>query len=182
MHCKYWMNSEALEKSFQTLEQIFDEPGTLQRRPESQGSLWWSEYFRASTGDLVTLPPTITLPMLQQLCAEICYTYCHRWLSILREGLYVLIWTNAQGQVFGDGEFEIYHYWTEESIYTVTRDFDCLWVSEDKPHWYETCPATAENFVAPAFFQFDLSSDCHDLLLKRHGTLLLILRSLEIVY
>jgi hypothetical protein len=142
-------------EEFQTLEQIFDEPGTytIDLRVDRCGD---PEYFRASTEILVDAPPTLTLPDAATLCAENPVTLTAIDGYDIAEGLYDFEWTNAAGQVFGDENSNTITV-TEESIYTVTVTYrlpDGL--SEDEAALYETCPATAEIFVGPAF-QFDLT-------------------------
>ncbi|WP_075350480.1 T9SS type B sorting domain-containing protein [Algoriphagus marinus] len=142
-------------EQFQTLEQIFANPGTytVELRVDRCGD---PEYFRASTEILVEAPPTLTLPDAATLCAENPVTLTAIDGYDPAEGLYVFEWTNAAGEVFGDENSNSITV-TEESIYTVTVSFalpDGL--SEDEAALYETCPATAEIFVGPAF-EFDLT-------------------------
>ncbi len=139
---------------FQNLDQIFNNVGTytVELRVDRCGD---PEYFRASTEILVEAPPELTLADDATLCAGNPVTLTAIDGYDPAEGLYDFEWTNAAGQVFGDensNEITV----DEESIYTVNVTYrlpDGL--SDDEALLYETCPATAEIFVGPAF-EFDL--------------------------
>ncbi|WPR73781.1 gliding motility-associated C-terminal domain-containing protein [Algoriphagus sp. NG3] len=142
-------------EEFQTLEQPFDTAGTylIELRVDRCGD---PEYFRESTELLVEAPPELTLADDATLCAGNPVTLTAIEGYDPAEGLYDFEWTNAAGQVFGDensNEITV----DEESIYTVTVSYrlpDGL--SDDEALLYQTCPATAEIFVGPAF-EFELS-------------------------
>ena len=145
---------------FQTLEQIFDAPGTytVELRVDRCGD---PEYFRAEGEILVEAPPTLTLPDAATLCAETPVTLTAIDGYDPAEGLYDFEWTNAAGQVFGDENSNSITV-TEESIYTVNVSYripDGL--SDDEALLYETCPSTAEIFVGPAF-EFDLTQTAEE--------------------
>src|SRR5690606_19926275 len=140
---------------FQNLEQIFNNPGTytVDLRVDRCGD---PTYFEATTEILVEAPPELTLADDATLCAGNPVTLTAIDGYDPAEGLYDFEWTNAAGQVFGDensNEITV----DEESIYTVIVSYrlpDGL--SDDEALLYETCPATAEIFVGPAF-EFDLT-------------------------
>jgi hypothetical protein len=142
-------------EEFQTLEQIFDEPGlyTIDLRVDRCATI---DYFNASTEIQVDSPPTLTLPDAATLCAGNPVTLTAIDGYDPAEGLYVFEWTNAAGEVFGDENSNTITV-TEESIYTVTVSYTLPdGLSADEAALYETCPATAEIFVGPAF-EFDLT-------------------------
>ncbi|MHA7130911.1 hypothetical protein [Algoriphagus namhaensis] len=145
---------------FQTLEQIFTEPGTytVALRVDRCGD---PDYFRAEGEILVEAPPTLTLPDAATLCAETPVTLTAIDGYDPSEGLYDFEWTNAAGQVFGDENSNSITV-TEESIYSVTVSYripDGL--SDDEALLFEACPATAEIFVGPAF-EFDLTQTAEE--------------------
>ncbi|MBN7811589.1 gliding motility-associated C-terminal domain-containing protein [Algoriphagus sp. H41] len=139
---------------FQTLDQIFNTPGvyTVELRVDRCGD---PDYFTAEGEIEVVAPPALTLASDATLCAGNPVTLTAIDGYDPAEGLYDFQWTNAAGQVFGDensNSIEV----TEESIYTVQVSFrlpDGL--GDDEALLFETCPATAEVFVGPAF-EFDL--------------------------
>ncbi|MFC5625807.1 gliding motility-associated C-terminal domain-containing protein [Algoriphagus winogradskyi] len=140
---------------FQNLEQIFNNPGTytVELRVDRCGD---AEYFRATTEILVEAPPELTLADDATLCAGNPVTLTAIDGYDPAEGLYDFEWTNAAGQVFGDENSNTITV-DEESIYTVSVSYRLpAGLSEDEALLYETCPATAEIFVGPAF-EFDLT-------------------------
>ena len=142
-------------EEFQNLDQIFNNPGTytVELRVDRCGD---ATYFEESTEILVEAPPELTLADDATLCAGNPVTLTAIDGYDPAEGLYDFEWTNAAGQVFGDensNEITV----DEESIYTVNVSYrlpDGL--SEDDALLYETCPATAEIFVGPAF-EFEIT-------------------------
>ncbi|MCE7054962.1 gliding motility-associated C-terminal domain-containing protein [Algoriphagus sp. AGSA1] len=147
-------------EEFQTLEQPFDTAGTylIELRVDRCGD---AEYFRESTEIQVDEPPVLTLADDITLCAGNPITLTAIDGYDPEEGLYDFQWINAAGQVFGDensNEITV----DEESIYTVTVSYrlpDGL--SEEETELYETCPATAEIFVGPAF-EFELTQTAEE--------------------
>lgn len=145
---------------FQNLDQIFNNPGTytIDLRVDRCGD---PEYFRASTELLVEAPPELTLADDATLCAGNPVTLTAIDGYDPAEGLYDFEWTNAAGQVFGDensNEITV----DEESIYTVNVSYRLPeGLSDDEALLYETCPATAEIFVGPAF-EFDMNQDADE--------------------
>lgn len=142
-------------EQFQTLDQIFTAPGiyTVELRVDRCGD---PEYFRAEGQIEVVAPPTLTLEDDATLCAGTPVTLTAIDGYDPAEGLYDFQWTNAAGVVFGDENSNSITV-EEESIYTVQVRFrlpDGL--SADEALFFETCPATAEVFVGPAF-EFDLT-------------------------
>ncbi len=139
---------------FQTLDQIFSTPGkyTIELRVDRCGD---PDYYTAEGEIEVVAPPTLTLADDITLCAGTPVTLTAIDGYDPAEGLYDFQWTNAAGQVFGDensNSIEV----TEESIYTVEVSFRLpSGLDEDEAMLFETCPATAEVFVGPAF-EFDM--------------------------
>ncbi|WP_026966969.1 gliding motility-associated C-terminal domain-containing protein [Algoriphagus terrigena] len=140
---------------FQTLDQIFNAPGiyTIELRVDRCGD---PDYFEAEGEIEVVAPPTLTLPTDITLCAGAPVTLTAIDGYDPAEGLYDFQWTNAAGQVFGDENSNSIDV-TEESIYTVEVSFRLPeGLSDDEALLFETCPATADVFVGPAF-EFDLT-------------------------
>ena len=144
---------------FQTLEQIFNEPGiyTVRLRVDRCAEIAYAEF----EGEIeVVAPPTLTLESDVTLCAGTPVTLTAIDGYDPAEGLYDFQWTNAAGQVFGDENSNSITV-DEESIYTVQVSYrlpDGL--SEDEALLFETCPSTAEVFVGPAFeFEINQSAD-----------------------
>ena len=142
-------------EEFQTLDQIFTAPGiyTVELRVDRCGD---PEYFRAEGEIEVVAPPTLTLEDDATLCAGTPVTLTAIDGYDPAEGLYDFQWTNAAGVVFGDENSNSITV-DEESIYTVQVSFKLpSGLSDDEALLFETCPATAEVFVGPAF-EFDLT-------------------------
>ena len=142
-------------EGFQTLEQIFDDPGlyTIDLQVDRCATIG---YFNASTTIQVDAPPTLTLPDAATLCDENPVTLTAIDGYDPTQGLYVFEWTNAAGDVLGDENSNSITV-TEESIYTVTVSYTLPnGLTDDEAALYETCPATADIFVGPAF-EFDLT-------------------------
>lgn len=142
-------------EQFQTLDQIFNTPGiyTIELRVDRCGD---PEYFRAEGEIEVVAPPTLTLAADATLCAGTPVTLTAIDGYDPADGLYDFQWTNAAGQVFGDENSNSITV-DEESIYTVEVSFRLpAGLSDDEALLFETCPATAEVFVGPAF-EFDLN-------------------------
>lgn len=140
---------------FQSLEQIFTEPGTytVGLRVDRCGD---PEYFRAEGEILVEAPPELTLPDAATLCSETPVTLTAIDGYDVADSLYNFEWTDAAGQVFGDQNSNSITV-DQESIYTVEVSYkipDNL--SDDEALLFETCPSTAEIFVGPAF-EFELT-------------------------
>lgn len=145
---------------FQTLEQIFDAPGTytVQLRVDRCGD---PDYFIAEGEILVEAPPTLTLPDAATLCSETPVTLTAIDGYDPAEGLYDFEWTNAAGQVFGDENSNSITV-TEESIYTVNVSYRIPGgLSDDEALLFDSCPSTAEIFVGPAF-EFDLTQTAEE--------------------
>jgi hypothetical protein len=147
-------------EEFQTLEQVFDEPGiyTIDLRVDRCATI---DYFNASTEIIVDAPPTLTLPDAATLCAENPVTLTAIDGYDPAEERYNFLWTSTAGEVFGDENSNTITV-TEESIYTVTVGFrlpDGL--SDEEAALYAACPAIAEIFVGPAF-QFDLTQTAEE--------------------
>ena len=145
---------------FQNLEQIFSEAGTytVELRVDRCGD---PEFFRASTEILVEAPPQLTLADDATLCAGNPITLTAIDGYDPAEGLYDFEWTNAAGQVFGDENSNTITV-EEESIYTVTVNYRLPeGISEEEALLYNTCPATAEIFVGPAF-EFELTQTAEE--------------------
>jgi len=140
---------------FQNLDQIFNTLGTysIELRVDRCGN---ATYFEANTEILVEAPPALTLADDATLCAgnPVTLTAIDGYDPVA--GLYDFEWTNAAGQVFGnENSNEIIV--DQESIYTVNVSYRLPeGLSDDEALLYETCPATAEIFVGPAF-EFDLT-------------------------
>ncbi|WP_332912993.1 gliding motility-associated C-terminal domain-containing protein [Algoriphagus boritolerans] len=142
-------------EEFQTLDQIFTTPGiyTIELRVDRCGD---PEYFRADGEIEVVAPPTLTLEDDVTLCAGNPVTLTAIDGYDPTEGLYDFQWTNAAGVIFGDENSNSITV-EEESIYTVQVSYRLpAGLSEDEAEFFETCPATAEVFVGPAF-EFDLT-------------------------
>ncbi|MFN3996966.1 gliding motility-associated C-terminal domain-containing protein [Algoriphagus sp.] len=140
---------------FQTLDQIFTEPGiyTVDLRVDRCGD---PEYFRASGELEVVAPPTLTLASDVTLCAGNPVTLTAIDGYDPAEGLYDFQWTNAAGQIIGDENSNSIIV-DEESIYTVQVSYRLPGgLSPDEAEFFETCPSTAEVFAGPAF-EFDLT-------------------------
>ncbi len=145
---------------FQTLEQIFTEPGTytVSLRVDRCGD---PDYFFAEGEVLVEAPPELTLPDAITFCSEDPVTLTAIEDYDPAEGLYDFLWTNAGGEVFGDEDSNSITV-DEEGIYTVEVSYrlpDGL--SDDEALLFETCPATAEVFVGPAF-EFDMDQTAEE--------------------
>jgi hypothetical protein len=140
---------------FQNLDQTFESPGTynVKLRVDRCGD---PTYYEAEGEIEVVAPPVLTLDTDATLCAGNPVTLTAIDGYDPATGLYDFQWTNAAGQVFGDensNSIEI----TEESIYTVVVSFRApAGLPEDEALLFETCPATAEVFVGPAF-KFELT-------------------------
>ncbi|WP_192345883.1 gliding motility-associated C-terminal domain-containing protein [Algoriphagus sp. Y33] len=147
-------------EEFQNLDQIFNSPGNylVELRVDRCGD---ATYFEASTEILVEAPPELTLVDDATLCSGNPVTLTAIDGYDPTEGLYDFEWTNAAGQVFGDensNEITV----DEESIYTVTVSYRLPeGLSEEEAELYETCPATAEIFVGPAF-EFELTQTAEE--------------------
>jgi large repetitive protein len=142
-------------EQFQTLDQIFDRAGiyTVELRVDRCGD---PEYFRAEGELEVVAPPALTLAADATLCAENPVTLTAIDGYDPADGLYDFQWTNAAGQVFGDENSNSIVV-TEESIYTVEVSYRLPnGLTPDEALLFETCPATAEVFVGPAF-EFELT-------------------------
>ncbi len=140
---------------FQTLDQIFSTAGkyTIELRVDRCGD---PDYFTAEGEIEVVAPPTLTLAADVTLCAGDPVTLTAIDGYDPAEGLYDFQWTNAAGQIFGDENSNSITV-DEESIYTVEVKFRLPGgLSDDEALMFETCPATAEVFVGPAF-EFDLN-------------------------
>jgi large repetitive protein len=141
-------------EEFQTLEQVFNEPGTytVKLRVDRCAEI---DYFSAEGEIEVVAPPTLTLESDVTLCAGDPVTLTAIEGYDPSEGLYDFLWTNAAGEIFGDKNSNSITV-DEESIYTVQVSYrlpDGL--SDDEAALFETCPSTAEVFVGPAF-EFDV--------------------------
>jgi hypothetical protein len=140
---------------FQNLDQTFESPGTynVKLRVDRCGD---PTYYEAEGEIEVVAPPVLTLDTDATLCAGNPVTLTAIDGYDPATGLYDFQWTNAAGQVFGDknsNSIEV----TEESIYTVVVSFRApAGLPEDEALLFETCPATAEVFVGPAF-KFELT-------------------------
>jgi hypothetical protein len=140
---------------FQNLDQIFDTPGryTVKLRVDRCGD---PTYYEAEGEIEVVAPPVLTLDSDETLCAGNPVTLTAIEGYDPATGLYDFQWTNAAGTVFGDknsNSIEV----TEESIYKVEVSFRApSGLPDDEALLFETCPATAEVFVGPAF-EFDLT-------------------------
>lgn len=146
-------------EEFQKLDQPFDRAGkyTIDLRVDRCGD---ADYYEESTEILVQAPPELTLADDATLCSGTPVTLTAIEGYDPAEGLYDFQWTNAAGQVFGDensNEITV----EDESIYTVKVNYrlpDGL--TEEEAAQYESCPATAEIFVGPAFeFEITPSED-----------------------
>lgn len=140
---------------FQTLEQIFTEPGTytVGLRVDRCGD---PEYFRSEGEILVEAPPELTLPDAATLCAETPVTLTAIDDYDVADSLFNFQWTDAAGQVFGDQNSNSITV-DQESIYTVEVSYKLpAGLSPDEALLFETCPSTAEIFVGPAF-EFELT-------------------------
>ena len=148
-------NSGGPGEEFQTLDQPFDRPGkyTVDLRVDRCGD---ADYYEESTEILVQAPPELTLADDATLCSGDPVTLTAIEGYDPAEGLYDFEWTNAAGQVFGDeNSNEIIV--EDESIYTVKVSYRLPeGLTEEEAALYETCPATAEIFVGPAF-EFDIT-------------------------
>ncbi|MDR7129224.1 hypothetical protein J2X69_001559 [Algoriphagus sp. 4150] len=147
-------------EEFQNLDQVFNSPGTytVELRVDRCADI---EYFRESTEILVEAPPELTLADDATICAGEPVTLTAIDGYDPADGLYDFEWTNAAGQVFGDvnsNEITV----DEQSIYTVRVSYRIPeGLSEDEAELYQTCPATAEIFVGPAF-EFDLTQTAEE--------------------
>ncbi len=147
-------------EQFQTLEQIFTEEGvyTVDLRVDRCGD---AEYYRESTEIRVDAPPTLTLEDDATLCSGAPVTLTAIDGYDPEEGLYDFEWVNAAGQVIGDINSNTITV-DEESIYTVTVSYRMPeGLSDDEALLYESCPATAEVFVGPAF-EFELTQTAEE--------------------
>ncbi|TFV93241.1 hypothetical protein E4S40_13345 [Algoriphagus kandeliae] len=145
---------------FQTLEQIFDTPG-LYTVNLNVTRCATPDYYDASLEIQIDAPPTLTLESDITLCSgnPVELTAIEGYDP--SEGLYDFLWTNSAGQVFGDENSNTITV-DEESIYTVQVTYrlpDGL--SDEEAALFETCPATAEVFVGPAF-EFDINQDAQE--------------------
>src|SRR5690606_33263856 len=133
----------------------FDAPGkyTVKLRVDRCGD---PTYYEAEGEIEVVSPPVLTLDSDATLCAGNPVTLTTIDGSDPADGLYDSQWTNAAGPVLGDknsNSIEV----TEESIYTVEVSFRVpAGLPDDEALVFETCPASAEVFVGPAF-EFDLT-------------------------
>jgi hypothetical protein len=140
---------------FQSLEQLFNRPGkyTVELRVDRCAEVG---YFTAEGELEVVAPPTLTLEADATLCAGNPVTLTAIDGYNPTDGLYDFQWTNAAGQVFGDVNSNSITV-DEESIYTVRVSYRLPGgLSPDESALFDTCPATAEVFVGPAF-EFDLT-------------------------
>lgn len=145
---------------FQTLEQIFDTPG-LYTVNLNVTRCATPDYYDASLEVQVDAPPTLTLESDITLCSGNPVTLTAIDGYDPSEGTYVFLWTNAAGQVFGDENSNTITV-EEESIYRVEVTYripDEL--SDEEAALFETCPATAEVFVGPAF-EFSINQDAQE--------------------
>ncbi|GAA0878879.1 hypothetical protein GCM10009119_18470 [Algoriphagus jejuensis] len=140
---------------FQNLDQIFNSPGkyTIALRVDRCGD---PTYFEAEGELEVVEPPVLTLASDATLCAGSPVTLTAIDGYDPADGLYDFQWTNAAGQIFGDensNSIEV----IDESIYTVKVSFRLpAGIPDDEALLFQTCPATAEVFVGPAF-EFELT-------------------------
>ena len=146
-------------EEFQTLEQIFNEPGiyTVRLRVDRCADIAYAEF----EGEIeVVAPPALTLASDITLCAGAPVTLTAIDGYDPADGLYNFQWTNAAGQVFGDENSNSITV-DEESIYTVQVSYRLPGgLSDDEALLFETCPSTAEVFVGPAFeFEVNQSAD-----------------------
>lgn len=142
-------------EEFQTLDQIFSAPGiyTIELRVDRCGD---PDYFEEEGEIEVVAPPTLTLESDVTLCAGNPVTLTAIDGYDPSDELYDFRWTNAAGQIFGDENSNTITV-EEESIYTVQVSYRLPdGISDDEADLFETCPATAEVFVGPAF-EFDLT-------------------------
>jgi large repetitive protein len=142
-------------EEFQTLDQPFTTPGiyTVSLRVDRCGE---ADYFEAEGEIEVVGPPILTLVDDTTLCAgnPITLTAINGYDPAT--GLYNFEWTNAAGDVFGDENSNSIVV-DAESIYTVRVSYRLPnGLSDEEALLFETCPATKEVFVGPAF-QFDLT-------------------------
>lgn len=145
---------------FQTLDQVFTEPG-LYTVNLNVTRCATPDYYDASLEIQVDAPPTLTLEADATLCSGNPVTLTAIDGYDPTEGIYDFLWTNAAGQVFGDENSNSITV-DEESIYTVEVSFrvpDGL--TTEEAALFETCPATAEVFVGPAF-EFDINQDAQE--------------------
>ncbi|WP_245579233.1 gliding motility-associated C-terminal domain-containing protein [Algoriphagus mannitolivorans] len=145
---------------FQTLEQIFNEPGiyTVKLRVDRCADIAYAEF----EGEIeVVAPPALTLESDVTLCAGTPVTLTAIDGYDPAEGLYDFLWTNAAGQIFGDENSNSIKV-DEESIYTVQVSYRIPGgLSEDEASLFETCPSTAEVFVGPAF-EFEINQSANE--------------------
>lgn len=145
---------------FQSLDQIFNRPGiyTIELRVDRCAEIGYENF----SGEIeVVAPPTLTLASDATLCAGNPVTLTAIDGYNPADGLYDFEWTNAAGQVFGDENSNTIVV-TEESIYTVQVSYRLpSGLSDDEALLFNTCPATAEVFVGPAF-EFDLIQTATD--------------------
>lgn len=140
---------------FQTYEHIFSEPGlyTVDLRVDRCGD---PTYYEGRLEVQVDAPPTLTIEDDVTLCSGSAVTLTAIDGYDPADGTYVFQWTNAAGQIIGDENSNSITV-DEESIYTVTVNYKVPdGLSDEEALLFETCPATAEVFVGPAF-EFDLS-------------------------
>jgi len=119
------------------------------------------DYYDANLEIQVDAPPTLTLEADATLCSGNPVTLTAIDGYDPADRTYDFLWTNAAGQVFGDENSNSITV-DEESIYTVEVSFrvpDGL--TDDEAALFETCPATAEVFVGPAF-EFDINQDAQE--------------------
>lgn len=145
---------------FQTLDQVFDEPGTYTVELDVTRCAT-ENYFYDSMEIQVDAPPVLTLESDATLCSGSPVTLTAIDGYDPAEGLYDFLWTNAAGQVFGDENSNSITV-EEESIYTVSVSYRLPeGLSDDEALLYETCPSDAEVFVGPAF-EFDINQDAQE--------------------
>ena len=145
---------------FQTLDQVFTEPG-LYTVNLNVTRCATPDYYDANLEIQVDAPPTLTLEADATLCSGNPVTLTAIDGYDPADRTYDFLWTNAAGQVFGDENSNSITV-DEESIYTVEVSFrvpDGL--TDDEAALFETCPATAEVFVGPAF-EFDINQDAQE--------------------
>ncbi|WP_087939305.1 T9SS type B sorting domain-containing protein [Algoriphagus faecimaris] len=142
---------------FQNLEQIFDEPG-IYTVALNVTRCATPDYFDGSIDIEVVAPPELTLESDITLCAGDPVTLTAIDGYDPAEGLYDFQWTNAAGQVFGDENSNSITV-DEESIYTVNVSYRLpAGLDEEEALLFNTCPATADVFVGPAF-EFEINQD-----------------------
>lgn len=145
---------------FQTLDQVFSEPGTYTVELDVTRCAT-ENYFNDSIEIQVDAPPVLTLPTDATLCSGNPVTLTAIDGYDPSEGIYDFQWTDAAGQVYGDENSNTITV-EDESIYTVTVTFRLPeGLTDEEAELYETCPATAEVFVGPAF-EFEVNQDAQE--------------------